>query len=84
MATTKKKYTSWETIQKEHPDRFVLLADPVFDPRPHLKGGVLLYKHKSRNKVIEKSLELKPHYSTLEYTGGVRGDRINELYSFVL
>ena len=84
MVNAQEKYTSWETIQKEYPDRFVLLENPVFDPFPHLKGGILLYKHKSRKKVIEKSLELKPHYSTLEYTGGVRGDRINELYSFVL
>jgi len=84
MATLKEKYTSWETIQKEYPDRFVLLKNPVFDPLPHLKEAILLYKHKSRKKVIDKEIELKPHYSMIEYTGGVRGDRINELYSFVL
>ena len=84
MATLKEKYTSWETIQKEHPDRFVLLEDPVFDPLPHLKEAILLYKHKNRKKVIDKEIELKPRYSMIEYTGGVRGDRINELYSFVL
>jgi len=36
------------------------------------------YKHKSRKKVIEKKLELKPYYSTIVYTGGIRLDRIDE------
>jgi len=79
----KSKLTSWETIQKEHPDRFVLLENPVYDPRPYLKEAILLYRHKSRKKVIEKELELKPHYSTILYTGGIRGDRANK-YTFVL
>jgi len=83
METKEEKYTSWETIQALYPDRFVLLENPVFDPRPHLKEGILLYKHKSRKKVYEKSLELKPYYSTVVYTGGVRGDKANE-YTFVL
>ena len=78
-----KEYTSWETIQKQYPDRFVLLENPVFDPRPHLKEAILLYKHKNRKRVIEKELELKPHYSALLYTGGIRGDRANE-YTFIL
>jgi len=78
MKTKFKSFTSWETIQKQYPDRFVLLEDPVYDPIPHLKGAILLYKHKNRKKVIEKSLELKPHYSTLVYTGGIRGDRVDE------
>jgi hypothetical protein len=84
METRQEKYTSWEAIQKEYPDSFVLLENPVFDPRPHLKEATLLYKHKSRRKVIEKELELKPHYSMIEYTGGIRGDKINEIYTFVL
>jgi len=73
---TNKKYIPWETIQKLYPDRFVLLENPVY--APYLKEAILLYKHKNRKKVIEKSLELKPHYSTLLYTGGIRGDRVNE------
>ena len=83
METRQERYTPWETIQKEYPDRFVLLENPVFDPRPHLKEAILLYKHKSQMKVIEKKLELKPHYSTIVYTGGIRGDKANE-YTFVL
>jgi len=78
-----KEYTSWETIQKMYPDRFVLLENPVFEQDVHLTKAILLYKHKSRKKVIEKSLELKPYYSTLLYTGGTRGDRANE-YTFIL
>ena len=83
MKAKEERYTAWETIQKEYPDRFVLLKNPVYNPRPHLKEAILLYKHKSRKKVIEKELELKPHYSTILYTGGIRGDRANE-YTFIL
>jgi hypothetical protein len=79
----KRDTLSWETIQKQHPDRFVLLENPIFEPDPHLKEAIFLYKHKSRKKVIEKELELKPHYSMIEYTGGIRGDRANE-YEFVI
>ena len=68
----KPKHASWETIQKEYPDRFVLLENPVFDPTPHLKEAMLLYKHKSRKKVIEKELELKPLHSAIVYTGGMQ------------
>jgi len=78
MVSIQEKYTSWETIKKEHPDRFVLLENPVYNPRPHLKEAILLYKHKDQMKVIEKSLELKPYYSTIVYTGGIRLDRIDE------
>ena len=80
----KPKVTSWETIQKEYPDRFVLLENPVYNPRPHLKEAILLYKHKSRKKVINKELELKPQYSTIKYTGGARLDKVNNEYTFVL
>ena len=72
------KYTSWETLQKLYPDRFVLLENPVYDPRPHLKGGIFLYKNKHRINVVKKSLELKPHYSTIKYTGGIRLDSLDE------
>jgi len=77
METTK-EYTSWETIQKKYPDSFVLLENPVYDPLRGLQGGVFLYKNKSRKKVIEKDVALRPPYATIKYTGGIRGDRINE------
>jgi len=73
-----KQAMSWETIQKMYPDRFVLLENPVYDPRPYLKEGVFLYKHKHRINVVKKSLELKPHYATIKYTGGIRLDNIKE------
>ena len=81
METEQRRYTSWETIQKDYPDKFVLLENPVFDPRPHLKEAILLYKHKSRKRVYEKANELKPHYSTIVYTGGIRGDKASK-YEF--
>ena len=79
----KPKIATWEAIKKEYPDRFVLLENPVFNPTPHLKEGILLYKHKDQMKVIQKSLELKPYDATIVYTGGVRGDRANK-YAYIL
>ena len=79
VTSKKKEYTSWETIKELYPDRFVLLENPVFNPRPHLKEAIFLYKHKNYRKVVEKSVELKPHYSMIEYTGGIRGDRASDL-----
>ena len=75
---TKEKYTSWETIQKQYPDSFVLLKNPVFEQEQTLKGGIFLYKNKSRKKVYQKDLELRLPYATILYTGGIRGDRVNE------
>ena len=72
------KYTSWETIQKMYPDRFVLIENPVYEPRPHLKEGIFLYRNKHYKNVVKKELELKPHYSTIEYTGGIRLDSLDE------
>jgi hypothetical protein len=83
METRQERYISWDTIQKEYPDRFVLLENPVYDPRPYLKEAILLYKHKSQMKVIEKKIALKPNYSTIVYTGGIRGDKAKE-YTFIL
>jgi len=77
-----KEYTSWETIQKLYPDRFVLLENPVYEHGPLIKEAIFLYKHKNRKKVIEKELELNPHCSALVYTGGIRGDRAAE-YTFI-
>ena len=83
MSANNEKYTSWETIQKLYPDRFVLLENPVYERGPLIKEAIFRYKHKSKKKVIDKEITIKPHYSTIVYTGGVRGDRANE-YTFVL
>ena len=72
-----KEYTSWETIQKLYPDRFVVLGNPVFEGA-HIKKAIFLYKHKNRKKAIEKELELELPHSALIYTGGIRGDRALE------
>jgi hypothetical protein len=77
-----KEYTSWETIQKLHPDRFVLLENPVFE-HGQIKEAIFLYKHKNRMKVIEKTLDLEPQNSALEYTGGIRGDNAAK-YTWIL
>jgi hypothetical protein len=79
ITSKKGEYTSWEKIKKLHPDKFVLLENPVYEGDVHLKEAILLYKHRNRKKVIEKELELKPHFSTLLYTGGIRGDRAAEM-----
>ena len=82
MITKEEKYIPWEKIQEMYPDRFVLLENPVFE-HGDIKEAIFRYKHKSRKKVIEKSLELEPHYSTLVYTGGIRGD-IAKKCTFIL
>ena len=69
---------SWENIKKCYPDSFVLLENPEYAPKPYLKRGIFLYKHKNRKKVIEKAIDLKPHYSTMKYTGGIRLDKVDE------
>ena len=75
---TKNEYLAWETIQKLYPDSFVLLENPVYEREQILKGGIFLYKNKSRKKVYQKDTELRPRYATVLYTGGIRGDRVNE------
>ena len=75
---TKKEYLAWNTIQELYPDSFVLLENPVYEQEQILKGGIFLYKNKSRKKVYQKDTELRPRYATILYTGGIRGDRINE------
>jgi len=75
---TKEKYTDWATIQQLYPDSFVLLENPVFDSLRGFKGGTFIYKNKSRKKAIEKDIALRLSHSTLLYTGGIRGDRVNE------
>ena len=72
------KYISWETIQQMYPDKFVLLENPVYERHVHLKGGIFLYRNKHYKNVVKKELELKPHYSTILYTGGIRLDSIDE------
>jgi len=75
---TKEKYTDWATIQQLYPDSFVLLENPVFDTMRGFKGGTFIYKNKSRKKVFEKDIALRLPYATIKYTGGMRGDRVNE------
>ena len=78
MDTKEVKYISWATIQEKYPDSFVLLENPVFNSMRELKGGIFLYKNKNRKKVFEKDMELKPYHATILYTGGIRGDSVNE------
>ena len=65
------KYISWETIQKQFPDRFVLLENPAFKANsPILTGGILRYKNRSIDKVIEVANQLSLNHQTVKYTGG--------------
>lgn len=73
-----KIYTSWEAIQKQYPDSFVLLENPVYDQMKRLTEAVFIYKNKNRKKVFEKDVSLQIPYATIKYTGGIRGDRVNE------
>ena len=75
---TKEKYTSWETIQKQYPDSFVLLENPVFDRMQRFEKAIFVYKNKNRKRVFEKAAELALPSITIKYTGGIRGDNVNE------
>ena len=74
----KPRLASWETIQKEYPDRFVLLTDTVFEPEPYIKEAMVLYRHYHKKKVVDKYLELKPKGHFIVYTGGKRLDLLDE------
>jgi len=64
-------YLPWENIQKQFPDRFVLLENPVFKVNsPILTGGILRYKNRSIDKVIEMANQLSLNHQTVKYTGG--------------
>ena len=79
VSKTEKQTLSWKTMQKLYPDRFVLIENPVYEKDIHLKKGIFLYKNKHRMNVVKKELELKPRYSTIAYTGGIRLERIKEV-----
>ena len=65
------EYLQWENIQKQFPDRFVLLENPVFKTNsPVLIGGILRYKNRSIDKVIEVANALSLNHQTVKYTGG--------------
>jgi hypothetical protein len=65
------RHLSWENIQKLFPDRFVLLENPVFKVNsPILTGGILRYKNRSIDKVIEVANQLSLNHQTVKYTGG--------------
>ena len=78
MDTKEKEYTPWTTIQEQYPDSFVLLENPVYDQMKRLTEAIFIYKHKNRKKVFEKDAALQIPYATIKYTGGIRGDSINE------
>jgi hypothetical protein len=65
------EYLLWENIQNQFPDRFVLLENPVFKVNSTiLIGGILHYKNKSIDKVIEVANQLSLNRQTVKYTGG--------------
>ena len=57
-----KEYTSWETLQKLYPDNPVHKENIAI-----LQGGTLLYKHRSKMKVVEKEHEMKPSYAAKKF-----------------
>jgi len=65
------EFLSLELIQKQFPDRFVLLENPVFKTNsPILAGGLLRYKNRSIYRVIEVANQLSLNHQTVKYTGG--------------
>ena len=80
MAKETKEILSWKTMQKLYPDRFVLIENPVHESHSNeLKEGIFLYKNKHYINVTKKALELKPHFSKIRYTGGIRLERCKNI-----
>jgi hypothetical protein len=77
----KAKVESWDSMKERYPDSFVLIENPEFKEKysPELLKGIFRYKHKSKKMVVKKELELKPHHSIIQYTGGHRLDKFNEM-----
>ncbi|MDR1682739.1 MAG: retropepsin-like domain-containing protein [Candidatus Symbiothrix sp.] len=44
----KEKSESWESIKQRYSDTFVLLPNPEYNPRLHLKRGVFVYRNKNK------------------------------------
>jgi hypothetical protein len=72
----------WDNIKTQYPDSFVLLENPDFDGAI-LRSAIFRYKNKSRKKVFEKARGLDLDHITIQYTGGVRMDKLKDV-AFVL
>ena len=75
---SKNKIENWDKIQELYPDNFVLILNPEYSSCLRLKRGVLVYKNKIRNKVVERAIKLGLPYITIQYTGGTREDNLDE------
>jgi hypothetical protein len=71
------EYMLWEDMKKMYHDRFVLIENPVYEPkRLDPIGGFMRYKHKSKEQVYKKlcSIDSKNLFTVL-YTGGPLEER---------
>ena len=68
---TKPEYLTWENIQNLYPDKFVLLENPEYKgTSPIVKGGIVRYKNRSKDRVVEVANQLTLNHLTVKYTGG--------------
>jgi len=60
MNTLNPKYMSFNEMQTNFPNCWILVANPDSEPASaEIKSGYFLYKNKVKKKVLEKSKEIK-------------------------
>jgi hypothetical protein len=74
------KVESWKNIKERYPDSFVLIENPVFKEKysPELLTGVFRYKNRQKKKVLEKMATLNIGNITVQYTGGIREEKLKD------
>ncbi|GHT25264.1 hypothetical protein FACS189430_11630 [Bacteroidia bacterium] len=72
VAGTDDQYMLWKDIQKQYPDYFVLLENPVFSKKDpmEIEKGIFLYKSKDRGNLAKEIHKRKKLRFLVEYTGG--------------
>ncbi|GHT25270.1 hypothetical protein FACS189430_11650 [Bacteroidia bacterium] len=72
VAGTGDQYMLWKDIQKQYPDYFVLLENPVFSKKDpmEIEKGIFLYKSKNRRNISKEIQKHKKLRFLVEYTGG--------------
>jgi hypothetical protein len=74
------KVENWESIKERYPDSFVLIENPEFKEKysPELVKGIFRYKNRYKKKVFEKMATLNIGNVTVQYTGGLREERLKD------
>jgi hypothetical protein len=72
-AITPQKRLTWQQLKTLYPDSWVLLTNPDVPPSGYaVRSGDFVYKHKRREKAMEKAMTLPTgSFMPIKYTGEV-------------